>query len=281
MLQIESYGADIKIYTDGSAAAGLADGGAAAVVTTGPPTQPNVVETIKHTGRKFTSSYEEELAALESAISWIAANENFHHRRILLCTDSQSLCKALRSTNPELASVSKRLDSLRAELSIQWIPGHCDIPGNELADAAAKSASELDEERPPISVNAAWTTIKKNIRDPPPTHARIVATYTGHSSSRDASEIDNRSDQVLLARLRSGHHPAFRAYLHRMDPDVDPTCPICQNADHTLEHWLLDCPGTSAVKREMFGTHEGSLTWLSSHPSKSVALAKSTLLGSS
>ena len=74
------------------------------------------------------------------------------------------------------------------------------------------------------------------------------------------------------------YHPALRGYLHRLDPDVDPTCPKCRLADQTLEHWLLDCPGTSAMKLELFGTHVGDLGWLSSHPLKTVALDKMTLL---
>ena len=138
-----------------------------------------------------------------------------------------------------------------------------------MADAKAKEATEITgEERPPISLNAAWATIKKNIRDPPKSHNRIGATYEGYSKRRDTEEITNRGYQVLLARLRSDHHPALRGYLHHLDPDVDPTCPKCCLADQTLEHWLLDCPGTSAMKFELFGMYEGNLGWLSSPPTR-------------
>ena len=37
-----------------------------------------VVTTIKTKGRTFTSSYEEEAAAMESALSWTLANANHH-----------------------------------------------------------------------------------------------------------------------------------------------------------------------------------------------------------
>ena len=63
------YQADYVTYTDGSASRGTRNGGAAAVVTTGSPLQPEVVTTIKMKGRTFTSSYEEEAAAMESALS--------------------------------------------------------------------------------------------------------------------------------------------------------------------------------------------------------------------
>ena len=46
------------------------NGGAAAVVTRESPLEPEVVTTIKTKGRTFTSSYEEEAAAIASALSW-------------------------------------------------------------------------------------------------------------------------------------------------------------------------------------------------------------------
>ena len=66
---IALYQADYVIYTDGSASGGIRNGGAAAVVTRGCPLQPDVVTIIKTKGRTFTNSYEEEVAAMESALS--------------------------------------------------------------------------------------------------------------------------------------------------------------------------------------------------------------------
>ena len=66
---IALYQADYVIYTDGYASGGIRNGGAAAVVTRGCPLQPDVVTIIKTKGRTFTNSYEEEVAAMESALS--------------------------------------------------------------------------------------------------------------------------------------------------------------------------------------------------------------------
>ena len=73
---IASYQADYAFYTDGSASRGKRNGGAAAGVTRGSPLQPDVVTTIKTKGQTFTSSYEEEAAAMESALSWTLTNAN-------------------------------------------------------------------------------------------------------------------------------------------------------------------------------------------------------------
>jgi len=55
-------------------------------------------------------------------------------------------------------------------------------------------------------------------------------------------EISSRKDAIILAQLRSGHSNLLRAYRHVIDPLVDPTCPKCVEGQHTLEHWLTECP---------------------------------------
>ena len=69
LTHIASYHADYTIYTNGSAAEGTRNGGATAVITRGPPTQPEILATIKTKGRMFTSPYEEEAAVMESALT--------------------------------------------------------------------------------------------------------------------------------------------------------------------------------------------------------------------
>ena len=102
---ISSYQADYVTYTDGSASEGTRNGGAAAVVTRKSTLQPYVVTTIKTKGRTFTSSYEEEAAAMESELSWKLTNINHHSTTILFCTDSKSFCETLISSHPRTFSI--------------------------------------------------------------------------------------------------------------------------------------------------------------------------------
>ena len=62
------YQADYTIYTNGSAAEETRSRGAAAVITRRPLTQPEVLKIIKTEDRTFSSSYEDEAAAMESAL---------------------------------------------------------------------------------------------------------------------------------------------------------------------------------------------------------------------
>ena len=81
---ITSYQADYVIYTDESASGGTINEGAAAVLTRRSLLQPVVVTTIKAKGRTFTSPYEEEAAAMESAFSGHSTTQPlFNHRTLL------------------------------------------------------------------------------------------------------------------------------------------------------------------------------------------------------
>ena len=121
---------------------------------------------------------------------------------ILLCTDSKSLCDAIQGRNIKVDNIRTLLQSIPAQVIIQWIPGHSNIPGNELAEAAAKEATTVPPtDALPISLSSAIKVISDIITDPEPTHEQTRSVYENHRASTDADQIDLRADEVLLARL--------------------------------------------------------------------------------
>ena len=60
----------------------------------------------------------------------------------MICTDSQSLSMAMKSLNPETDGIREALQHHSGSIVIQWIPGHSNIPGNNLADDAAKKGNK-------------------------------------------------------------------------------------------------------------------------------------------
>ena len=287
---------DVNIYTDGSAEGGTTEGGAAIVVTTGDPAHPIVTETIHIRGATITCSFEEECRAMWRAIDWLVTNAPGIQSAAVF-TDSQSLCVALEGTHQGIAPLREAISSLSRSiaLSIQWIPGHCNIPGNDLADAAAKAAAKAAitpmsdaASRIPnevtcgtsagITFSAICARIRAATRDPPPSHPRTKEVYSKMTPSREAL-VRTRADQSLLAKIRSGHFIGFNAYKARIDGRTDPTCPRCREGQHDLEHWLTTCPATAALRARLFGPDEDhTLALLTSHPVQCLALARSTLL---
>ena len=163
---------------------------------------------------------------------------------------------------------------------IQWIPGHSEVPGNDLADEAAKEATELDEEQRSISFRSACMMVNKSIPNNIE-HPRTRTIYSRYSKEKE-KELKSRADQVLIAQIRSGKHKAFRQYQHDLDNTVSPICQRCKSGEnHDLEHWFLRCNGTLAAKQQLFFDEnmEEGLALLTKCPANSIALTRRTLLG--
>ena len=273
--RIREFNSTFDIYTDGSASAGTFNGGSGVVITTGDPAEPHVVKTLEKKGAKYTCSYNEEFQALEVALDW-AERVCTSNDAIAFMTDSKSLCDALIGYGTDVDILRRRIRNATFKLTIQWIPGHSNIPGNDLADEAAKRAAEAPGPFNPTSYGSICSQIRAATKDPPIEHQRTREVYRCLSWEKE-KEIRSRDDQSLLAKLRAGHHPALKAYKARIDRVTDPTCPLCEEEDQDMEHWFTRCPGTELKRWLLFGDDSGKLECLTKHPIKAVTLARQTL----
>ena len=95
--------------------------------------------------------------------------------------------------------------------------------------------------------------------------------------------LSTKWDAVYMARLRSGHHWDLRTYLHRVTVNsaattIEPACPRCNEEEDDTPH-LFTCPGTLALRHELFGTVDVPLCALTDHPVQALTLARRVLRG--
>ena len=279
--RLSDFGQHVTIYTDGSCTDGLRLGGAAAVITTGSAYDPICSDISSSRGNAITCSYEEEKRAMSLALNWLAEHRSSISRAAIL-TDSLSLIQAMSNDSLDTQDLRDGFASTHIDLLLKFVPGHKDIPGNEMADKHAKAATKippsLENPGSEVTFGGAKSCIRAEIKDPPCTHEIVSATYSNISHKRDRELIKSRRDAVLLAQLRSGKCVKLANYKNLLDPSIPATCPLCEEADQDLKHWLLECPGTLRAKMELF-EDAGNVTLgvLGSCPDKVVELARRTL----
>jgi hypothetical protein len=114
---------------------------------------------------------------------------------------------------------------------IQWIPAHCGIPGNNKADLLAKDGSQQQQESPSTSYNEAKMLLKQ-------AHHKTWQRKRGDHGRYTLLHL-SRKEATTIFRLRTGHC-RLREHLKRMNLSESARC-VCQEADQTPRHVLLDC----------------------------------------
>jgi ribonuclease HI len=277
--------ADVQFWTDGSAIGGVSHGGAGIL-------EMDVTEskmTKKPAGR-LSSSYRAEMVAILEAMTSLEERSrgwNDGDEKIcLICTDSKSAVqklsngpwKQLESTPNEvwkkIIAVTRRR---RCKIIMQWVPGHCDLVFNEVADTLAKEASKLPQEDQPIDFSAAKMCIRhafkqkwENIQQPTYSMAKYVPSLKERGLTR--------REKVILSQLRTGGKSyllnSYRYFISRDEESPHtPTCRYCQSADETVEHIFNECSNLNAARSELLMNLNGTCAMekLYSEPKKALA----------
>ena len=192
------------------------------------------------------------------ALEWLQLGHAGSEERVLIGIDCQALVQELATpaATEDLPTqgVREMLDDLPQTITIQWIPGHCGLLGNEMADREARLASTgrrgREEMGKGLTLWAAKARIRRQIVDAPTTHARTKPIYQGVRGKA----VLTRKEAVLLAQLRSGHCRRLAAYRSVVEDGFSPICPHCGSGPEDLEHWLRVCQVTETKRRVTFGT---------------------------
>ncbi|MBV2113434.1 MAG: RNAse HI domain-containing protein [Candidatus Thiodiazotropha sp. (ex Ctena orbiculata)] len=247
----ETHSHKVKIYTDGSKDPTANTAGAAFVA-------PELDHTTKIKLNPVLSVFTTELVAIEHAITWILKSGISSS---VILTDSLSTVQALQigksRSRPDkvekILSLLNLASTVNFNISIEWIPAHVGIEGNEAADQAAKEAmvsGNQDPTRPAKSeiyhlindaINKKWQTQWTH-------NNKGRMFHFGQPTVKTKCEVysTNRRLDTVYTRLRLGHcglgyhHPGNQHGL----------CPHCGDTED-LDHVFFDCEAHNIYRRDL------------------------------
>ena len=197
-----------------------------------------------------TSVYRAELAAITLALYWIDQLPPLQ-TGVVIFSDSLSALEAIRSQREEsfvteILSFCTNLYFKGILVSLEWIPGHCGLSGNEVADKAAKKALQNVS----IQVNNKLNKYEfnKKLKRCYMTKWQIKWEETNSPLKyvqRNVSQtylctLNDRRAETILHRLRMGNL-GLNDNLFHINQHVSGMCEYC-NVPETVDHFLMFCP---------------------------------------
>ena len=251
---IDSYPATaIHVYTDGSAFKATKNAGYGILLRY---PDGSVYEHCDSCGENC-SNYEAEVKAIQTTTQLIHQHLNLGEKNpadIVIFSDSKSALDALQNppyARKEIAHLSQEISNLLTaydiQITLQWIPGHSDIKGNENADRLAKSGAAKLQKCTPCSLTTTKQILRQNQKEDwlnrwaCGTTGRAFFKEMPKPKPTDNTNKLNRQNQSLIFQFRT-QHAKTNAHLNRINPSHEPHCRHCCYPYETTEHLLFQCP---------------------------------------
>ena len=215
-------------------------------------------------GDNVQAEVEGIVLSLDSALSFLSSGQKLS--RFIIISDCESAVKIIqhqsdvRQWSDIFARLWRLLDSLsgcKVSCALGWIPSHCDIKFNDLADKEAKeAASKVSRSvQRSISLEQAKVVIKNII-----TSEWDKSWTTAESGNFTRAIVPSVKNHVKFSNSRSCAVSHIRALLNMAGvPDTmfklsfsdSPNCLHCSRARGTVEHILFECLASQAYRMEL------------------------------
>uniref|UniRef100_A0A8D9AWA7 ribonuclease H n=1 Tax=Cacopsylla melanoneura TaxID=428564 RepID=A0A8D9AWA7_9HEMI len=230
------------IYTDGSMQ--NPDQGAGAGVTS------ELFSFYKGLG-PLTTNFDGETEAIKIAVQQLLFRTDKFTKAVIL-TDCKAAIQAIISSEEtptnqtkEIRDIIKQLKCLKKQITLQWIPAHCGIHGNETADLLAKKGTEIvNSSLKNIPFHSMKRIIKYKYNQD---HKEWIKKEANDKKWKDILTKPDiipelpRKSAVASFRLLTGHD-CLAEHLNRIGCRTTPTCPLCDlNKNMNAEH-IAVCP---------------------------------------
>ena len=232
-------------YTDDSAENAVRNGGAGVYIQYAGGKE----DKISLATGLYSTNYKAEAEALKTAAAHIEVSTHASPNAVLL-TDALSVLQALQSNrDTELKDLSAALASLCRghAVTLQWIPSHCNVPGNEAADSLAKKGTTKEQ----VDRSTSYPEVKTMLK------AKQHSKW-GHKHPRynkvDPYYMLTKREQVIVFRLRTGHNRLNYHLYSKLRIGHTEQCP-CGTGSQTTEHLLQFCPTYEPLRQGIWLDH--------------------------
>lgn len=197
------------------------------------------------------SVYQAEVIAIAEALKAVPDNYNKVH----FFTDSRATVMALSSWNKNtelvIRNVQQQIKLSLLDITIQWIPGHSNIPGNELVDSIAKEACSMEGASLPLyaSQQAISADLLQQCREIWKQRWEVIKSQSYLMAELPSPNFTSRlcrdlslKESSMITQWRSGH-TKLNAVLFRFRkvPSNRCYCGQKESAEHVLLHcWLYE-----------------------------------------
>ena len=210
-----------------------------------------------------TTVFQAEVIAIERGLRWIISN-CMDSIKLKVRSDSQSAIMAILSntTSSKIVLGCKKVLRQAKEnhrIALEWIKGHADFTGNELADLLAREGSSMkcDSVYPEVPVPRSMIKYKINQYFVAEWQVRYTAS-PGCQQTKiffpkvDAKKIKrtgkmSRNNLNLLIQAGTGH-ALVAAHISKWT-GTEITCKLCGESPETTEHLYFQCPRLELDRR--------------------------------
>jgi len=253
------YDQIVKIYTDGSKTSERAGCGMYIA-------DRNLWYSIT-ISNKLSSSITSELFAILHALYLAHSLKNI---KVVVVTDSLTSLQSFTIWNWKKHSFANKIALLYSTLSASgyevrflWVPGHRNIPGNEIADQLAKLSTSKPSSNPPKCVHYKRVNTRLNFTNMLPYlyqhsfHAWEIQYQTDTRGNAYKvifpallqSSLSTHSLSAIISHLCTGHcHLNHHMLCIGLHPDG--LCDQCEIPE-TAEHFIEVCPKFSEARRRL------------------------------
>ena len=213
------------------------------------------------------SNFEAEISALISATELTHQHfelQTHQPTNVVFFSDSKATLEALEnlSTNSnrdiqKLAHVIHNLlTSYDIQVTLQWVPGHADIRGNDHADRLAKQGAGKEQPDKLCSYTTTRQVLRNNFREiwynrwAKGNTGRVMYKEMDKPKQQDPINQLSRPDQSLIFQFRT-QHTQLNWDINRFNPQHLPHCRNCSHPYETVGHVLFECPRLEKSRRQL------------------------------